>query len=686
MNAAYSFVESLSAKVHSTPPNIDKLSQLFQDFYTLASSHIQTHISALATRQRRGPSPSPSTTSSISSAASRFRSRTASLKSSKDSKPKLEVEHQMITAEELADRKKARKALEVKKGLIEEAVERRLCEAIYGRIYRHRSTHDEAQDDKLRSKTAALALVNIGLTDLGIDLGQDDDDDKNKVGGEPKFRDEEIRESLEPARKELVAMSDSHYPLGKINHLKAVHKSIVDTLAHFHPSASADEIMPMLIYTLITLPPEHLHAISDLHFMQCFRWEPKLTGEAAYCLTNFEAAISFLETVDLSTLRDDEHPSGPLKAAVAAEATAAKPETFPPAYAQRGAAAAPTTDASRENAAAAKLSVPSPGGGGLTAAAVLRNRRLSDLVNTPAQAFGAASGAVFSTADQGLKTISNSLGESYSFLLGKLREQRQQGVGPNKESLVVPRTLDDARKLVTTPPLGDDDDEDDETASVNSSAVAADDGESRPKSTAAPPPRDSVLTLIGGRREPSVDSTRSRRSASSLKKVVEFPGTTPSPATTVAGAAQQQGAAMLDQVRSLGSTFNPMARLPTMGFRGFGRAAATSTPPPPPNAAAVASKDVGGGGSKPPEDGGDLSTVSSQSPVHSTTSSSPRTLSSAVLIKTPRRHSQTWQRSCRQSPRLRRPTSASWRLLRRASCASARCWSFCEIIDGWRAR
>ncbi|KAJ3487824.1 hypothetical protein NLG97_g6321 [Lecanicillium saksenae] len=248
-----SFIESLSAKVHSTPPNIDKLSQLFQDFYTLASSHIQTHISALATRQRRGPSPSPSS-SSISSAANRFRSRTTSLKSNSSKSKQLEVEQQMITSDELADRKKARKALEVKKGLIEEAVERRLCEAIYNRIYRHRSTQDEAQDDKLRSKTAALALVNIGLTDLGIDLGQDDD--KNNEGGEegepPKYRDEEIRESLEPARQELIAMSDSHYPLGKINHLKAVHKSIVDTLSHFQPNASADEIMPMLIYTLIT--------------------------------------------------------------------------------------------------------------------------------------------------------------------------------------------------------------------------------------------------------------------------------------------------------------------------------------------------------------------------------------------------------------------------------------------------
>ncbi|KAM0670761.1 hypothetical protein ACQRIU_001156 [Beauveria bassiana] len=598
-----SFIESLSAKVHSTPPNIDKLSQLFQDFYALASSHVQTHISALATRQRRGPSPSPSP-SSISSAASRLRARTASLKS-KDSKHlKAEAEQQMITPDELADRKRARKALEAKKGRIEEAAERRLCEAIYGRIYRHRSTQDEAQDDKLRSKTAALALVNIGLTDLGIDLGQDDSDD-TKDGSAPTSRDEEIRASLEPARRELVAMSDSHYPLGKINHLKAVHKSIVDTLSRFQPSASADEIMPMLIYTLITLPPAHLHAISDLHFMQRFRWEPKLTGEAAYCLTNFEAAISFLETVDLSTLREDEHPSGPPKAAAAGGGggeTANRPETFPPAYTQG------TTETSKETATATK---PITSSGGLKPATVLRNRRLSDLVNTPAQAFGVASGAVLSTADQGLQTISSSLGESYSFLVGKLRERQQAAP---KESIVVPRTLDDARKLVSTPPLGDDDD----AASVD---TIAEDGAGA-GAVPAPHGRDSaVLTLIGGRRDPSADSTRSRRSTASSLKKVEFANgngasplspltatTTTTTTTTVAGVAQQQGAAMLDQVRSLGSSFNPMARLPSMGFRGFGRAAA-STPPPPAAAPKEGGSNNNNNNNNKVEDGGDLSTA-----------------------------------------------------------------------------
>ncbi|GJN77373.1 hypothetical protein PLIIFM63780_000863 [Purpureocillium lilacinum] len=562
-----SFIESLGAKVHPTPPNIDKLSQLFQDFYTTASSHIATHVSALAYRQSREASPAaPANT--MSAAASRLRSKATSL-GSKD-KPKVEAEQQMITAEELASRKRARKALETKRGLLEEAVERRLCEGIYDRIYRHSSTQDEAQDDKLRSKTAALALVGIGPVDLGIEII----DQAPQAADVAEDERDGIRGALHQARVDMTRMSESRYPLGKLNHLKAAHKSIVDTLARFHPSASADEIMPMLIYTLITLPPENLHIISDLHFIQSFRWETKLTGEAAYCLTNLEAAISFLETVDLATLRADEHPSGPPK--TSNQSGTPKTETFPPAYPQGLTAPTSTTgDAAPENATATK---PAPSPSGLKATNVLRNRRLSDLVNTPAQAFGAASDAVFTTADQGLKTISNSLGESYSFLLGKLRERQQ---GP-KESIAVPRTLDDARKLVSTPPP-----EEEDNASGASSAIGAEDAERLKRPSAR---EDRVLNMIGGRRDASVESSRS---ASSSKKVLfsEEPK-----ATTPSLLSSGQSPAVLEQVRNLGSTFNPMARLSSIGgFRGFGRSAPT-TP--------AASKDVG-----KTADGGDLASA-----------------------------------------------------------------------------
>merc|ERR1712093_875119 len=159
---------------------------------------------------------------------------------------------------------------------LEEAVERRVTEGIYARIWRHRSTQDEAQDEKLRSKTAALSVVGIGLTDLGIDLGQESSENPDAT------KEKEVKEWLEGAREELIAMNDEKYPLGKLHHLKAAHKAIVGTLSHFHPSSSADEIMPMLIYTLITSRPEGIDVISNLYFIQRFRNESKIDGEAAY--------------------------------------------------------------------------------------------------------------------------------------------------------------------------------------------------------------------------------------------------------------------------------------------------------------------------------------------------------------------------------------------------------------------
>lgn len=481
----------------------------------------------------------------------------------------------MITSEELADKKRARKALEGRRGLLEEAVERRLCEGIYDRIYRHKSTQDEAQDDKLRSKTAALAVVGIGPADLGIEL------EHESIGtavGSSSDTGKDIREWLGKARADLVRMSESKYPLGKLNHLKAAHKSIVDTLAQFHPSASADEIMPMLIYTLITLAPEHFHIISDIHFIQYFRWEPKLTGEAAYCLTNVEAAISFLETVDLATLRADEQLSGPPKGA--SHQGTPKTETFPPAYSQGITTPSQSTAETTTSSATSTKPVVSPAG--LKAAQVLRNRRLSDLVNTPAQAFGAASDAVFNTADQGLKTISNSLGDSYKFLVGKIRERQDSP----RQSIDLPRTLDDARKLVSTPPPDEDD-----TFSAPSSTLGTEDADHTKLSL---PREDRVLSAISGRRDHSADSARSARSASSSKKVL-FADDSKKPTANPAGG---QSPDVLEQMRNLGNTFNPMARLSSIGMmRGFGRNASTPPAAPP--------KDT-----PKPIDGGDLAVVS----------------------------------------------------------------------------
>ncbi|KAF4630033.1 hypothetical protein G7Y89_g8101 [Cudoniella acicularis] len=577
-----SFIDSLSAKVHPTPPTVDKLSSLFQDFYAVAATHISTHISALSSRQHRENSPAPSV-SSLSSTASKLRAKAVSI-SNKD-RPKLaperrESEQQMLTVDEIADRKRARRVLEQKRVALEEVVERRVCERIYDRIFRHRSTQDEAQDEKLRSKTAALSVVGIGLTDLGIDLGLANHDPESMEAKET-----EVREWLEGARVELIAMNDEKFPLGKLQHLKAAHKSIVDTLSHFHPSSSADEIMPMLIYTLITSRPEGISVISNLYFIQRFRNEGKIDGEAAYCLTNLEAAITFLETVDLASLRADENPAGPGKSN--SRPTTPKQEKIDQMALRLTPSPGLSTPEVSSVVASPTTMKPPASPSNLRPSIQVHNRRISDMFQPPA-VLGAAGDAVLNTADQGFKTIGSSLGDSYKFLLGKLKERQDETSG-NSTEIIVPKTLDDARKLVSTPPP-------EEEGSVSgTSSLHSPENTRRDRSDSASKPDDKLLNLIGGRKMTRDRSTDSNRSSGSNKKVAfaeEGGEKSPMPSPLQNSAPVSSNPAIVESMRNLGNTLNPMTRIAGMGMmRGFGRA----TPAPTP-AASSSSKSIPDGG------------------------------------------------------------------------------------------
>ncbi|QSZ30590.1 hypothetical protein DSL72_000147 [Monilinia vaccinii-corymbosi] len=563
VSLADTFIDSLSAKIHPTPPSVDKLSGLFQDFYAIAANHINTHISTLSTRQHRAGSPAPSVPS-LSSTASKFRANKERPKGMEGR----ESEQQMLTSEEINERRRARKALEHKRVALEEAIERRVCEGIYDRIWRHRSSQDEAQDEKLRSKTAALSVVGIGLVDLGVDLGIESNEEPDAA----VKRELEVREWLDGARKELIAMNDEKYPLGKLNHLKAAHKGIVDTLSHFHPSSSADEIMPMLIFTLITSRPEGIDVMSNLYFIQRFRCETKIDGEAAYCLTNLEAAISFLENVDLASLREDEVPSGPPKLnSRPSTPKPDKPDSSTVGITPRALSAPVTVSAT------SSLSVPraTPSSSSSLRPTIQHvDRKLSDLFQPPA-ALAAAGDAIFDTADQGLKSIGNSLGDSYKLLIGKLKER---DFGGQASEITIPKTLDDARKLVSTPPLEDEGSV--SGGSTPQSPSVKEQNEGRSRSDSAKRLDDRVLSFIGGRkvtRERSADSNRS--GGSSSKRVAFVQEESGEKGTPSPQAPTNNNQAIVESMRNLGISLNPMNRIAGMGMmRGFGRVTTPTTP------------------------------------------------------------------------------------------------------------
>lgn len=524
----YSFVESLSAKVHSTPPTIERVADLFQDFYARAESHIATHISTLASRINREPSPHPPS-----------KTRSNSRSHAENAAPG----RQMLTADEVAERRKARKFLSYKRVALEEAVERRACESIYDKIWRHRTTLDEVRDEKLRSKTAALLLVGINLKDLGVDIDISSiDEDKQK----------QANDHISIARERLAQMNEARYPLGKLQHLSYAHKAIVDALTKLLPSSSsADEILPTLIYTLTTCPPEGINVISNLLFIQRFRSSTKVDGETAYCLTNLEASITFLENVDLSELRAEEVQDGQIKivdndptssgdvAAPSVAAVSASPEFLKP-----------------ENKAASD-SLPR------TQHSTTPPRGLNNLFQPPSRMLGAANDAVRNTADQGIKNLGASLDTSFNFVFGRLREL-QPGKDGNIPTL--PKTLAEARNLVAYPAAGGTKNLGEEDA-ITKDPVAP---ERPPLRHLGSKAEETFMGLVSGRRTPrdrSADSARTQRSGIRPAKD-QFSLGMPPPSSSSTGTSA--ASTPMESVRSFGNTLNPLNHIPGM-IRNFGR-------------------------------------------------------------------------------------------------------------------
>ena len=460
----------------------------------------------------------------------------------------------MLTASEVADRRKARKALEYKRAALEEAAERRVCELVYDKLWRHKSTLDDVRDEKLRSKTAALLLVGINLRDLGIDIDLDTIEESKQ---------QEANDCFAQARDCLEKMNEYKYPLAKLQQLAAAHKAIVDALTKLLPSSSsADEILPTLIYSLITCPPEGINIVSNLLFIQRFRSANKIDGETAYCLTNLEAAISFLENVELSTLRADEQQEGPIKLTSDSESThSERLESLKPSKET-------TTSSVTAVSATPEISLPEPKEPASVTlprrqtAPAPQQRRLSNLFQPPAKVLEAANDAVRTTADQSLKNIGASLDNSFNFLFGRLKELQNQG--PQGSSPVLPKTLAEARRLVAQPlankPIQDD------ISSINS--VPSDDGTPQTRSSSRTPGLTSGTPTP---RDRSTDSARTQASRRSLAPSLREE-TPQSPSTA---AAQNP----LESMRNFGNSLNPLNHIPGM-IKNFGRNA-PNTPSTP---------------------------------------------------------------------------------------------------------
>jgi hypothetical protein len=211
--------------MHPAPLTVTQISDKYQEFYGTASQAIGKYV----------------TNSFLSLSSKKPRSRTPTT--------------QMLSKAEMVQKKRDRKLLEVKQIALEEGMEKYVTEDLYDKLWRHKSTDDQARDESLQSKIAALKVVGVNLGHLGVEL-----DSAEKV--------KEVDSELEDAFKALAAMNEKKHPLGKLSLLKAAHKTIVGkhrltkrhskSLAHCSRLPHATHLLD-----ISRLPPSHTNLRLD---------------------------------------------------------------------------------------------------------------------------------------------------------------------------------------------------------------------------------------------------------------------------------------------------------------------------------------------------------------------------------------------------------------------------------------
>ncbi|KAK9318487.1 hypothetical protein V1524DRAFT_419847 [Lipomyces starkeyi] len=383
------FTESIHQITSTANLSPEKLSELFQDFYVT----IQDKASALLRRNTL----------------------------------RRTYEVQMMSFEEIAKKKKERKQKETQKLLYEDLVEKMVCQACYNEIFMFHGGDDEAKDSTLATKIAALKLINISIEHLGV----------------PELKDSDIGPLLIPAGKELYKMVDKRCPKEKLALLISAHKQIVDVLSRLAQTngqdgqSGADFVLPTLIFSVIQADPPHI--ASNLAFIQRFRTSKTINGEAAYCLTNFEAVVAFLETVDLTTLKVDPGDIQALAArpisapaiantlpasaassinivssastAISSDTTAGPPSPVLPPREGKRAANPPARSLSLQ---AVSTSIPQQVNNGMSMPQQRMDSSSKRLSFYPADIAASA----VNTADSGIKSLGSTFENSYKFLFG----------------------------------------------------------------------------------------------------------------------------------------------------------------------------------------------------------------------------------------------------------------------------
>ncbi|KAG9126433.1 hypothetical protein FRC07_003461 [Ceratobasidium sp. 392] len=167
------------------------------------------------------------------------------------------------------------------------------------------TTDDLERDRVLKQRIALFGWIMPEHLDIPMKLPEDDES-------------AEAKESLSPASAEKSADSEismgfllfAQQEMNKIDHYKAPRdklicilnscKVIFGLIRHLQGDGGADSFIPLLIFVLMRANPEHL--LSNIEYINRFRRASKLQSEAGYYLSSLMGAVSFIETMDHTSL------------------------------------------------------------------------------------------------------------------------------------------------------------------------------------------------------------------------------------------------------------------------------------------------------------------------------------------------------------------------------------------------
>ncbi|TDL26743.1 hypothetical protein BD410DRAFT_532816 [Rickenella mellea] len=249
---------------------------------------------------------------------------------------------------------------------------------------------------------------------------------------------EGTRGFLDFAASELLKINHYKAPRDKLVCILNCCKVIFGLIRHTRSEEGADSFVPILIFVVLKANPPHL--LSNVEYINRFRNPQRLQSEAGYYLSSLMGSVSFIETMDHTSLSNITPEEFELNVE---EAIQRLPETPPanahPAYSQPTTPARPTTPSQVTSPHAGEesaqpLALPTPGQGASLANDTRRFlQKTGDTISKPLNALGRIFNEVLDSADEKLTYLP---GPFAPFEMGREnrseREQEQHWAHPEQ--------------------------------------------------------------------------------------------------------------------------------------------------------------------------------------------------------------------------------------------------------------